>query len=318
MRDDRLDTIKFPLIAGIVLIHSYHPVLETLSPTAQTVRYFLSNGLANIAVPAFFLVSGYLLFRNTTWSGKVYLSKLKSRLLTIVIPYVIWTVAYWIWMPLTRHIPELLLPQFWYLQELLFLVIVSPVFHLMHKYGAVVFGIALLTAWLFADWSLRLPVLSSLLPATFFYTGSVLAVRSKSLFLFDRVKWAAVAICLITFWADAVGQVRGEPNTLLHKVGIIAGVIAVLGLSANLMSSRFNKQLQEAGKATFFIFAFHQPLIQILMSWAVLIYAPQGDFGKMALYLLSPVLMLLLSVWAFRKLAVSFPRFTAVITGGRF
>lgn len=50
--------------------------------------------LAEIAVPAFFLMAGYLFAGRMGESGW-WLRQVKSRLRSLVIPYVFWNVAYW-------------------------------------------------------------------------------------------------------------------------------------------------------------------------------------------------------------------------------
>ena len=54
-------------------------------------RICMSHVLTHIAVPTFFLISGYLFFRRwQQWDGKLYLTKMKTRFRTLVIPYLCW------------------------------------------------------------------------------------------------------------------------------------------------------------------------------------------------------------------------------------
>ncbi len=90
--------LRFPLAALVVLIHSYNSSWrgeghEALADTAT----FLSNVLPTFAVPLFFLLSGYLFFRNMqrfTWMA--YGQKLRRRTLTLLLPYVVWNVIAYI------------------------------------------------------------------------------------------------------------------------------------------------------------------------------------------------------------------------------
>ena len=57
---------------------------------AGVVMYSLSHVLAQIAVPTFFVISGYLFFvKLDKWNYKVWKRKLVSRFSSIVIPYII-------------------------------------------------------------------------------------------------------------------------------------------------------------------------------------------------------------------------------------
>lgn len=55
------------------------------------VRICLSHVLTHIAVPTFFVISGFLFFRKwQQWDTQLYLKKMKSRFRTLFIPYVCW------------------------------------------------------------------------------------------------------------------------------------------------------------------------------------------------------------------------------------
>ena len=108
LRDDKerlqsqvIDRLRFPLAIAVVFIHSFGSAPLDLSvlhadPLAGSslfnwVRICLSHVLTGIAVPTFFIVSGYLFFRKwQRWDGQLYLKKMKSRFRTLFIPYVCW------------------------------------------------------------------------------------------------------------------------------------------------------------------------------------------------------------------------------------
>ena len=81
----------------IFLIHISSFEQHTYSGTAishinGTVSYFFGNALTRFAVPMFFLLSGVAFFRDYT--NRSYGRKLKSRLFTLVIPYLIWNTVW--------------------------------------------------------------------------------------------------------------------------------------------------------------------------------------------------------------------------------
>lgn len=109
MRLDRVESqaitwLRFPLAAAVVFIHAYGSYsLTPASGGMEAFRLFrelCSRVLPGMAVPAFFLLSGYLFFaRVRRFTAGVYLSKLRRRALTLAVPYVLWNVlallAYW-------------------------------------------------------------------------------------------------------------------------------------------------------------------------------------------------------------------------------
>lgn len=92
--------LRFPLALLVVLLHA-EPAIDGWSPQSMSseymganiagvVMYSLSHILAQIAVPAFFLISGYLFFlKLESWDMAVWKRKLVSRFSSIVIPYII-------------------------------------------------------------------------------------------------------------------------------------------------------------------------------------------------------------------------------------
>ena len=94
----RLKLLNFPLIVGVVYIHAYGMEIgfagSELGPAhldrfTDVVRTLVSQGVARLAVPMFFLISGYFFFNGFTgWS---YFNKLRVRFRTLLVPYVFWT-----------------------------------------------------------------------------------------------------------------------------------------------------------------------------------------------------------------------------------
>lgn len=110
---------------------------------------FVHGGLSNIALYAFFVMSGYLFFRGFVLTK--YLDKLKSRFFSIFIPYILWhTISYVIMLVLTNvpflkgrintnpyslnikdYIYSLFFPDdiYWYLNYLIVFYLLVPIVH---------------------------------------------------------------------------------------------------------------------------------------------------------------------------------------------
>lgn len=111
--------LRFPLIVGVVLIHTYFKEVvingEELMeggnfPVYSNIAYYLSEVLARIAVPLFFFISGYLFFFRTKDFGiGTYGQKLRKRARTILLPYVLWNCIYLLAYFLCENIVEGLL-----------------------------------------------------------------------------------------------------------------------------------------------------------------------------------------------------------------
>lgn len=103
---ETIDLVRFPLAVMVVFIHSFpdgtwldFSAIEYSSLSSfdafNVFRRFFSNVFPSIAVPAFFLISGYLFFKKLEqWDWSVWKRKIRSRLKTLVVPYFLWVTLY--------------------------------------------------------------------------------------------------------------------------------------------------------------------------------------------------------------------------------
>lgn len=90
--------LRFVLAATVVLLHTnmsgfveFTPLSE--QPLSSTIYYVFSWGICLIAVPTFFMVSGYFFFTNLyKWDNGVYWTKIKKRARTLLLPYILWII----------------------------------------------------------------------------------------------------------------------------------------------------------------------------------------------------------------------------------
>lgn len=89
--------ISFLLSIFVFLIHSYFIITPSdgslISLFNEKTAFFFCRSITQFAVPMFFMLSGVTFFKE--YSNKKYFGKLKSRLFTLLIPYLLWNT---IWM----------------------------------------------------------------------------------------------------------------------------------------------------------------------------------------------------------------------------
>ena len=103
LRSQSLDLLRFPLAVVILIIHTFD--IQELAIHGQeysvniysgfvAINHFISGFLRQQSVPIYFFISGFVFFLGRDWTTKIYIRKLKNRVHTLLIPYVIWnTVA---------------------------------------------------------------------------------------------------------------------------------------------------------------------------------------------------------------------------------
>ena len=158
-------------------------------------EFFFAQTLGQIAVPGFFMISAYLFYRNFQFSKTV--SKWKSRCKSLLLPYVLWNILYYLGYvvvtrlsfvkkiigkePVAFGLKELFQavayykynPVFWYLFQLLLLVVLAPFLYwiICRKWSGLLWLLLLITAlWK----NVSLPILN--LDALFYYSAAGYAV----------------------------------------------------------------------------------------------------------------------------------------------
>jgi len=349
----RLEVLRFPLIVGVVFIHSYDSDVAfqgTSIGVAQTnyifnfVRNLISQGIGRIAVPLLFLISGYLFSYGFELSMEGYVAKIKSRLQSLLIPFIFWNIATLTVIAAAQSIPITAvyfsgrnalvenfsgpdyfsaifgigrMPisyQFWFIRDLLVLVLFAPILLKLCQYLSLSFLFSLIVIWSTEIWPISVPSSEAIL---FFSIGCWLGIGKKNIFMFDHVGqpiFIAYAIVVIS-GAVCYGTAFGNG---IHKLSILLGMVSALWLTkAAIQSSNIKRHLLRIGGASFFVYAAHEPLLTILRKLIFKLLQPQSPYLLILLYFVIPCLVILLILLVQPRLKAAFPRFIWVINGGR-
>lgn len=344
----------FSMIA-VVYIHSYNYKDNFLVPTTLIsegvnwgagVEYFFSNALLRFSVPLFFIISGYLFFRNFESIKKSYITKLKSRLFSLVIPYCLWAFISAVLMLLLSYldifksldiINERVLTgnyillscfidppafQLWYLQQLIIFTLLSPLFYLAikHTKGFILIPFGLL-------WLLDLNFVINSQALFFFSIGAYIGIYGKERYFVKKdnpVFTTAVTVCwialsaIITILAMLHLDIMGMKilRLFLYKCNEVCGVVAMWVLFDHLFKRMINKKIMVlASHYLFFIYAMHEPLLHLCYQLGLT--GSSSDLSHILLYICMPISVIaicIISGMAVRKL--SKPVYS-LLTGGR-
>ncbi len=95
---DTIDNMRFPLTVLVVFLHfnilryGYTEKFEVALGTSAYIITYLSDVLARIAVPLFFVISGFLFFYKKEMSLPVFKAKILSRIKSLFVPYILWNI----------------------------------------------------------------------------------------------------------------------------------------------------------------------------------------------------------------------------------
>lgn len=86
-----ISCLRFPLTLGVVFIH--YNIANGSDPWwVIFIINLISEVISRIAVPLFFLISGFLFFYHTEFSLNIYVKKLKKRYWSLFVPFILWNI----------------------------------------------------------------------------------------------------------------------------------------------------------------------------------------------------------------------------------
>ena len=306
------DKLRFFSLLGmllVVLLHSFNAQLLPECIWTWRLQCFVSNGICRIAVPLFFVISGFLFWTKFTqaFSRQDYFRQIQRRFFSLAVPYLLWAGAglvfclicqkvllldigafkftnsldliyYWLWNPRLTY-------QLWFLRELFLLTLCAPVIYIALQCRPYVF---LLVLGLLVVLSVPFFVFgtNSLL---YFVLGSFLALRQRNwLQLRLPMPWllAGGVVWLAACIYSNLGSWTGLPILLRDILGIV--VLWMLYDAWHI--DRWIKYVQPFFVYTFLLYLLHEPLLSLIRKsiWAK---APHEAFILNLLYWGLPILV---------------------------
>lgn len=323
MRDPRLDMVRLLGNLAIVGVHSY-PFMYATGRNAEFWFWScFSMDFCMMAMPMFFLVSGYLLFQNYSWGG--YCKKMVSRVKRLLVPLVIWNLIACLtllliglandkakanvidlglfdckgWLKQFAVYGKLANGTLWYLRAVFVFALISPVLYLIYKccHWILVTALCVAAVVLYPDLTRSdFPVYGFVL----FALGGLAAYRRLDIvdyierhecfFAIVSVFAVVLACCADVLRNDAAG-----PMPLLRFLG--APLFVVLGIFLSKLH-RFSAIIKRITPASFLIYLGHGILIPCFMhSMGMAIPCCLGKMSVIAIMTMVATISVMVLTW---------------------
>ncbi|BBB90112.1 MAG TPA: acyltransferase [Methylomusa anaerophila] len=346
----KLKVLSFISIIMVVYLHSYN--LNTNLPAESLriiglnpntfIQTFITQGITRIAVPLFFLISGYLFFYNfqqPTWQA--FLVKMRKRIHTLVIPYLFWSglsfLIFYILQNLPFSRPYFTLPsniinnytlfdlinrilfdpfayQLWFIRDLMVYVLFTPVIYRL-IYHLKIYSVMAL----FVCWVLNVNFLWISNQGIFFFMlGSYLAIHKFNLRreLSLNITSAIFVTWLIVIFCKTYIELAfpGPFIPYFSKAAILLGLTAIWHIYDWTLSG--SEILLRYSNYTFFIYAMHEPALVITRK-LTLKFLGVSHGTLLTAYLLAPIFVICLVMIIGRSFKRLSPTGYSIIVGGR-
>ena len=94
LHSQALDLLRFPLAIFVLTSHTFQTFSSSIgtytSPVCREISYFIYGFLSEQSVPIYYFISGYVFFLGIELTREKYFRKLKNRVHTLLIPYLLW------------------------------------------------------------------------------------------------------------------------------------------------------------------------------------------------------------------------------------
>jgi hypothetical protein len=352
---DQFRVYRFPLAVGVVITHigiwmlnhqDLFPLSAQDNPIAWWVLRFLSYGVFRISTAAFLFIAGFLFFRNGLHTLGAYRSKLRSRINTLAVPYLIWNLIFLGAMILQERLlgggkEEInmafalkgltgwpLYPAdtpLWFVRDILILLVLSPVIGLVLNHFALPSLMVLFVHWVHP--------LGEIVPGGippqgvsmfFFCMGAVVGlkgIKCERLPVPKHIFWTSLAL-VVGFAAtrtslELAGRLPWSYNSLTDATRMAGVLLIVSGAVAMIPRGFAADALITLSDSSFFLFASHQ----LYLSGICKLVLPVGvrfiHLNPLAAFLLLLLTTVSLSSLTWFVLKRFFPAILSLLDGGR-
>lgn len=353
-----IDFVRFPLILCVFFAHSgVHATFHDYSyqvPSGfqffENVSYLITSIIAKIPTRAFFFISGFLFFYNVSeWNLERYKTKIKNRFSTLLIPYLFWNAFVTLILVAVHYlqlIPDLIawdnpdffsfknisgmfwnlngggfprLFPFWYIRDLMVVVVFSPIIWQMVKYLRLPGILIAAFIWVSDIFGFNIAGIVGISTVSFFFfmLGAYFSINKISIISFtNKFFYSSIVLYPLFVFADLITRDMSF-NIYIHNMGIIVGIILMFNIvSAGINSGKLRNSLILAS-SSFFIFAAHEPFLTFTRKVMIYFLNPDTELLCFITYFFPAIITLgvMLSLFLFMRRYM--PGFLGVITGGR-
>lgn len=366
LQSQTINWLRFPLIVLVVFIHNQGmgtPPDKAIIPWGAMqgidyynfLRLFITNVFARIAVPTFFIISGYYFFiKNDSFNYKIYNSKIHKRIRTLLIPYILWNLLaiiptyeiacylfknqpwpaidfnlihiFWnnscsTWKDIFGFEHSLCYPfnvPLWYIRDLIIMILISPIVYSSIKRIPKTYFTLLAICGTLGIWPNIVGFYYN--SVLFFSIGSALGIYKIDLIkVCSKYAKTNFIITIITMLIVSYAVSVQTDTFGLNYIFYISCIMSIFNIVSYLIKENKLKVNTFLLRSTFFVYAYHYLSSSILLSAVVpqIYKLPIHGIMYPIIYMIIPILKICICLGIFYILEKTAPKLTNLLTGSR-
>lgn len=365
LRSQALDLLRFPLAVVIVLVHTTMVSGNFLLLDGKFIAYdhsgyiILSRIIAafiqNQSVPIYYFISGYVFFLGIELSKDVYLRKIRNRIRTLLVPYLVWNMVFILlyWLKTLPYMSSFsneedivfgwreffmsfwgytstdsfnwgdgIFPMnypLWFLRDLIIVVIFTPIINVIIKYCKLYYIVSLGILWFMASilqWG-RVIQLSN---AFFFFSlGAYMSVNNKDMVAVFGKYFKLSTIMFLILGVAFIIVLEYSPvcARIIKTTRILVGLLFAYNLAVYLLKKGYCKVNKFLASSSFFIYLSHAWVFERVRRLIFSAIDLNSDFWIIIAYLLTVFVTISLLLLAYYCGKRFMPGIFKVMIGGR-
>lgn len=294
---DIIRQLRLPLIVLVTYAHSYNEMTDGYSVLGsgwdmyEVLKLVVSQTLVKAAMPMFFFISGYLFFDNVEkWDWQTYLQKMKRRIKTLLIPYLVWNLLMAVklrafsfsifWEPANMPL--------WFLRDLIVVSMFTPIIYI---------GVRKLGWWILL---LLLPVYATGIwviqpgptpyAVCFFTLGALMSIKKMNIIETFSKKEPLWYLLFTSFGLSMVLTYPTSAFPVLMLCFRLVSIAAVFCFANRILSCTTKRIPQVVCNSSYFIFLAHYVFFLSFIDSAFFSLFGTSTWSLCVHYLLCPLL----------------------------
>lgn len=349
LRNQSIEDLRFICACMVVLIHAIalpsHTTLSLENGIYDTIYIIISEGICVVAVPIFFLISGYCFFKTMgNWRWDVWMHKMKRRLRALLLPYVVWNLISMLFTSCLMYMGYMGGGDFnaldwfnekggilafwdcgnggrpinyplWFIRDLIVLDLFTPLIFWLIKHTQFISVLALFLLYISRVWIDKPGLCAEAF--LFFILGCYLGINKYDFTGFFKKKWPYSGIVALPL---LITMCFFYDNELIYgytrRCFTLSGVFFIIGFVAYLRSLRVLIINQLLVDSSFLIYVAHATIVLPLFEWTLYRILPANtDFAMVAKYLVASIATILVIILCYSLMAKYSPKLLAFLVG---
>lgn len=335
--------LNFIFCACVVIIHAEPPGRYGIPMTEFQLVYIISL-LCRVGVPSFYFISGMLFYKKLN-SMITLRTKVKKRFKTLVIPYILWNILFYLIYLILTHIPfieermnmsaiaydpltivrAVFLSSFsplWFVKNLILFTLFSPVIWIVVKNRRIGFGVLLIltiipivsgTPYMSPLWGLPIYLQGAYIGYHFYSNDRNLQKDALVRYIPSKIRPMVIVGLLIIMGGLYYPMYLDSENMILFRyfTPIIIWLLTDLTLG-DFIDSKF--KICDWMKCTFFIYCTHYFLLNVMQKLLTRAFEPT-TFAVYNIFVTTAVITMVVLILTASRCRNN--RIYKVLTGGR-